>query len=43
MKIKILFLGIVFLISGYAQAQRATDEKPNFLFIFSDDQRYDMT
>jgi len=42
MKINILFLGITLLLSGYVQAQRATEEKPNFLFIFSDDQRYDM-
>lgn len=42
MKIKILFLGVTLLISGYAQAQKATEEKPNFLFIFSDDQRYDL-
>ncbi|MEX2512929.1 MAG: sulfatase-like hydrolase/transferase [Cyclobacteriaceae bacterium] len=42
MKIKTLFLGITLFISGYAQAQRATKEQPNFLFIFSDDQRYDL-
>lgn len=42
MRIKILFLGVTLLISGYAQAQRATKEKPNFVFIFSDDHRYDL-
>lgn len=42
MKIKILFLGITLLLTGLAQAQQARDEKPNFLFIFSDDQRYDL-
>lgn len=42
MNIKILFLGITLMLSGYAQGQQATDEKPNFIFIFSDDQRYDL-
>jgi arylsulfatase A-like enzyme len=42
MKNKICFLGMLILISGYVQAQKATGDKPNFLFIFSDDQRYDM-
>lgn len=42
MKIRILFLGITVLLIGLAQAQQASEQKPNFLFIFSDDQRYDL-
>lgn len=42
MKINILFLGITLLLTGFSQAQQGSDEKPNFLFIFSDDQRYDL-
>ncbi|HSI78315.1 MAG TPA: sulfatase-like hydrolase/transferase [Lunatimonas sp.] len=42
MNIKLLFLAINLLISEYVQGQKAPDEKPNFLFIFSDDQRYDL-
>ena len=42
MNIKIFLLAITLLISGYVQAQKATEEKPNFLFIFSDDQRFDL-
>lgn len=42
MNIKIILFGIALLISGTSQAQKATEEKPNFLFIFSDDQRFDL-
>lgn len=42
MKLNILFLGISLLLTGNVQAQKAVAEKPNFLFIFSDDQRYDL-
>ncbi|WP_439484472.1 sulfatase-like hydrolase/transferase [Cyclobacterium plantarum] len=41
-KLKILFLGITLLFSGHLRSQQAGDEKPNFLFIFSDDQRYNL-
>ncbi|MDN3686240.1 sulfatase-like hydrolase/transferase [Cyclobacterium jeungdonense] len=42
MKIKLLFLEMFLLLTGFAQAQDASDEQPNFIFIFSDDQRYDV-
>ncbi|MEX2567861.1 MAG: sulfatase-like hydrolase/transferase [Cyclobacteriaceae bacterium] len=42
MTLKIPILVIFLLLSGICLAQKGTEEKPNFLFIFSDDQRYDL-
>jgi arylsulfatase A-like enzyme len=42
MNVKLLFLGITLSLTGLSQAQQAGGEKPNFIFIFSDDQRYDL-
>ena len=42
MRFKIPILGMLLFLSGICQAQRGTEEKPNFLFIFSDDQRYNL-
>nr|MBI1231794.1 sulfatase-like hydrolase/transferase [Cytophagales bacterium] len=42
MNVKTLLLATALLISGTSFAQNTKEQKPNFLFIFSDDQRYDL-
>ncbi|SHN33035.1 Sulfatase [Cyclobacterium lianum] len=42
MKTKLLLFWISISLIGLAKAQQADGEKPNFIFIFSDDQRYDL-
>lgn len=42
MKIKLLFIVFTLVVAGSSRAQVTPQERPNFLFIFTDDQRYDM-
>lgn len=39
---RIVLIGILLLTSTGLYSQTNNQEKPNFLFIFSDDQRYDL-